>query len=76
MDTCHLDEARLGEIFGVHIERIPLDEVFDRARSISQPIIDQTRALLDTRLDNLASLEQAPLNGTLSVYHALKEICQ
>lgn len=74
MDTCHLDEARLREIFGIKIERIALDEVFARARSISQSIIDQTRALLDTRVDNLASLEQAPLNGTLSVYNALKEI--
>lgn len=74
MDTCHLDETRLREIFGIQIERIPLDEVFARARSISQPAIDQTRALLDTHLDNLTSLEQAPLNGTLSVYNALKEI--
>ncbi len=29
---------------------------------------------LDRHLDNLAELEQGPLNNTLSVYHALKEI--
>lgn len=74
LDTCHLDETRLKEIFGIQIERIKLDEIFSRARSISQETLDQTRTSLDTRLDNLASLEQAPLNGTLRVFNALKDI--
>ena len=74
MDTCNLDEAKLGELFGIQIQRIELEAVFDRARSVNKTTIDQTRALIDTRLDNLSSLEQVPLNGTLSVYNALKEI--
>ena len=31
---------------------------------------------LDTRLDNLAELEQKPLNGTLSVYQALRTLSE
>jgi L-fucose isomerase-like protein len=74
MDTCNLDEAKLNELFGIQIQRIALDTVFDRARSVKKTTIDQTRAMVDVRLDNLSSLEQVPLNGTLSVYIALKEI--
>ena len=74
MDTCNLDEPKLRELFGIQIQRIKLDDVFDRARTVNKTIIDQTRALIDSHLDNLSSLEQVPLNGTLSVYNALKEI--
>ena len=74
LDTCHLDEEGLKKTFGVEIKKIELAELFARARKIPTPILDQTRSLLDARLDNLAALEQAPLNGTLSAYHAMKEI--
>ncbi len=74
MDSCHLDEAKLREFFGIEIVRFEMADVFSRARAISAATVAQTRTQLDLRLDNLASLEQAPLNGTLSVYNALKEI--
>jgi L-fucose isomerase-like protein len=74
MDTCHLDEPQLKELFGTKIHHIELDEVFSRARALPEAQIGQTRAMLDSRLDNLSALEQTPLNGTLSVYNALKEI--
>jgi L-fucose isomerase-like protein len=74
MDTCHLDGERLGHTFGVQIQHIELSDVFARARSISTQTIQHTRTVLDARLDNLATLDQVPLYGTLSVYHALKEI--
>jgi L-fucose isomerase-like protein len=74
MDTCHLDEPRLKDVFGIEIYHIELSDVFARARSIPGSRIDQTRAQLDIHLDNLSSLDQPPLGGTLSVYHALKEI--
>jgi L-fucose isomerase-like protein len=74
MDTCHLDEPALNDLFGITIERIPLDEVFERARAVPDAPIGSIRAVLDGRLSNLAELDQAPLRGTLSVYTALKEI--
>lgn len=74
LDTCRLDETGLRDTFGVQVEKIELDEVFTRARQVPADTIDRTRSLLDTHLDNLASLEPAPLNGSLGVYNALKEI--
>ena len=74
LDSCHLDEAGLRSVFGVHITRIELAEVFARARNIADTVIDETRAKLDFRLDNLASLEQKPLRSSLSVYNALRQI--
>lgn len=74
MDSCHLDEASLAEVFGVKITRITLAEVFARARTIPTQMVDHTRARLDHALDNLSTLEQVPLTGSLSVYLALKEI--
>lgn len=74
MDTCHLDEPQLKELFGVQIHHIELEAVFARARSVPEATIGHTRSKLATRLNNLSTLEQAPLNGTLGIYNALKEI--
>ena len=74
MDSCYLDEPRLKEQFGVQIHHIELEDIFARARSVPKTTIGQTRTKLATHLDNLSSLEQTPLNGTLSVYNALKDI--
>lgn len=74
MDSCHLDESVLSGLFGVQIQRIPLERVFDRARKTEETDLSETRAILDTRLNNLASLEQTALKGTISVYHSLKAI--
>lgn len=72
MDSCHLDEEQLKTALGINIQRIDLEQVFAYARQTSAKDIDRVRYLLDTRLDNLAELEQKPLNGTLSVYESLR----
>jgi len=74
MDSCNLDETGLHQTFGIQIKKIELAEVFSHARKIPPVLIDQTRLRLDGYLDNLATLEPSPLNGTLSVFNALKEI--
>jgi L-fucose isomerase-like protein len=74
MDSCHLDEPLLEARLGIKIRRISLDEVFDRARQVPEVHLAAVRSALDTRLDNLADLEQKPLSGSLGVYQALKEI--
>lgn len=71
MDSCHLDENQLKEKLGISVQRLPLDQVFSLARQTTPEQIAVIRQLLDIRLDNLAELEQKPLNGTLSVYQAL-----
>ncbi len=76
MDTCDLDEPRLNSAFGLQIERIPLEEVFSRARGIPKEQNSAVRKNLDTVLDNLDSLQQKPLMGTIGVYNALKDIAE
>lgn len=76
MDSCHLDEAQLGQKLGIHVQRIPLDQVFSMARGTAPGQVAEVRRKLDQRLDNLAELDQKPLNGTLSVYHALHTLAE
>lgn len=75
-DSCHLDAPKLKEVFGVEVERITLNEVFDRARTIKAPVLSGIRVELDHHLSNLEELEQPSLNNTLGVYNALKEISE
>lgn len=74
MDSCHLDAPLLEAKLGLQVEQIELGLLFERARGMPEPQVAAARALLDARLDNLETLEQAPLKGTLSVYAALKEL--
>jgi len=76
MDSCNLDEPRIKSVFGIQIQHIALDDVFSRARRISKEKLDSVRTELDEILDNLDTLQQKPLSGTLSVYSALKEISE
>ena len=63
MDTCILDEPRLNKTFGLAVQRIELEEVFDRARRISQDDLAALRSQLEHVLDNLDSLAAAALVG-------------
>jgi L-fucose isomerase-like protein len=73
-DSCHLDKNQLREVFGVQVEHIPLETVFNRARGISTQALQTIRGDLDQRLDNLATLDQNATQGTLKVYLALRNI--
>ena len=73
-EPCRLDLPTLERRFGLQVEQFPLGDLFERARKIETGRISAIRGRLDQKLDNLASLEQAPLNGTLSVYAALKDL--
>lgn len=74
LDTCRLDESALQAQFGVRVRRIGLEAAFTRARSIPSAELRALRAALDARLSNLAELEQAPLEGTLGAFLALRAI--
>ena len=76
MDSCHLDEGQLKSTLGISVERLPLEEVFNLARQTTPEQVMEVRQRLDARLDNLDTLEQKPLNGTLSVYKALRSIAE
>ncbi len=76
MDSCHLDERQLKETLGIDVKRLSLEQVFSMARQTAPEQVATIRQLLDTRLDNLAELEQKPLSGTLSVYQALRTLAE
>ncbi len=74
LDTCRLDAPALEQHFGIGIEKIELGTVFEQARNTGQERIKDIRTQLGTRLENLDSLDQKSLNGTLGVYSALNSI--
>ncbi len=73
-EPCRLDAPSLEAHFGLAVEQFQLNDLFDRARKIEEERIQTIRLGLDQKLDNLDSLEQEPLHGTLSVYAALKDL--
>lgn len=75
-DSCHLDKGGLHSIFGVRVEQIPLENVFQRTHVIPLSEVNDVREVLDQHLDNLSTLNQDALQGTLRVYLALREIAQ
>lgn len=74
LDTCRLDETRLRECLGLEIERIDLDDLFERALDVEPKEAAQVRKQLNRLLPNLEELEQPALDGTLRIYCVLKEI--
>ncbi|PWH16725.1 MAG: fucose isomerase [Anaerolineae bacterium] len=76
MDSCHLDESQLRQVLGIQVERVQLQQVFSMVRATPPEQVSTVRQILEQRLDNLADLDQTPLNGTLSVYHSLRSLAQ
>jgi len=74
MDSCYLDAPLIKNKFGIEIESIDLQSVFDRARAIPGQRVTQIRQELDRSLHNLPDLDQAALNGTLRVYQVLSDL--
>ncbi len=74
LDSCHLDEPALKSRLGVEILQLPLEAVFERAKTVGEGPLAEAQTILDGRLDGLETLEQVPLNGTLRVYTALKQV--
>jgi L-fucose isomerase-like protein len=76
MDSCHLDINQLKAKLGLNVLQFPLEQVFSLARQTASEQVTAIRQFMDTRLDNLADLDQGPLNGTLSVYQALRTVAE
>ena len=51
-----------------------LPAVFDRARSVPEERVEAARADVERKLGDLSALEQAPLEKSLRVYGALKDV--
>lgn len=73
-EPCALDQGTLEARFGLEIVQLTLEEVFAAARATAPAAVDATLAELHTRLDELDTLDQPALRGTLATYLALREL--
>lgn len=74
-DSCQLDAARLRQRLGVDVTHFALSDVFERARAVNGHI-GALREQLGARIANLDALAPEPVNGTLAVYVALKQLAE
>ncbi|KAA3665383.1 MAG: fucose isomerase [Chloroflexi bacterium] len=74
MDTCRLDAEKLNNVFGVSVTQFELDELFQKMDQVPSGTVAEVRRQVDAVLPNTASLEQKPLNGTLSAFAVLNQM--
>ena len=74
MDTCRLDSEKLNEIFGVSVTQFELAELFNKMDQVPSGTVAEVRRQVDAALPNTTSLEQQPLNGTLSAFAVLNQM--
>ncbi|BCX03781.1 MAG: fucose isomerase [Candidatus Roseilinea sp.] len=74
-DSCHLDAEQLRRRLGVDVVRFDLPTVFERARAVNGQI-GALRDRLGAHIGNLNVLAREPVNGTLAVYVALKQLAE
>jgi L-fucose isomerase-like protein len=75
-DTCDFDEDVLERVFGVHLERLSLDEVFRAARAQSPRSVAKARARVEAELSGTRALEPAPLERSLRVLGAFSDLAR
>ncbi|MBE0687362.1 MAG: fucose isomerase, partial [Anaerolineaceae bacterium] len=75
-DSCIPNQTGLEKIFGLKLVDIKLDTFFNRVRKMPEHATVSIRKNLDQRIDGLADLDQAALNGTLKTYQVMQEFSQ
>lgn len=74
-DSCHLDAERLHQQLGVDVVHFDLSAVFERARAVNGQV-GALREQLGARIAGLDALPREPVDGTLAVYAALKQLAE
>jgi L-fucose isomerase-like protein len=72
-DTCRFDDDAIRDLAGVNVARIPLTDLFARARSVPVAQIKSDRTLV-ARLQGLDAVDQPQLERSLTVYRALADM--
>ncbi|MGL4240826.1 MAG: L-fucose/L-arabinose isomerase family protein, partial [Beijerinckiaceae bacterium] len=72
-DTCRFDEAELGRMTGIAIDRIALGELFRRASAAPAEDVALGRASI-TGLRGVADVDQPQLAKSLSLFEGLKSL--
>lgn len=73
-DTCEYNENELARLAGVTVNRIPLAELFERAKAIPESRAARVRARVDDQVAGLAAVDQAQLDRSFRVFCALDDI--
>lgn len=71
-DTCTYDAKLLERVFGISVDFIELQSLFQRAESIPAEETETVYARVQADLGNLDTLEQEPLRKSLKIYSALR----
>ena len=73
-DTCEFNENELRSLAGVRVNRVPLSELFERAKAIPEPRAAQVKQRAREALAGLDAVDQAQLDRSLRVFCALDDI--
>lgn len=73
-ETCDYNPSALQDYLGLEIVPIELETAFNAARSAEAGAVGDARTALAQRVNDLETLNQKALTGTLSVYTALRSI--
>ncbi|WP_169238635.1 L-fucose/L-arabinose isomerase family protein [Candidatus Roseilinea sp. NK_OTU-006] len=74
-ESCRLDVERLRRRLGVEVAHFELTEVFARARAVNGQV-GALREQLGARIAGLDALPREPVDGTLAVYVALRQLAE
>ncbi len=75
-DTCAYDPGKLAVLAGIDVKKIGLPELFAAAKDVGADAIAGTRAMVAGKLTGLDEVDQAQLDRSLSLYHALEGLKQ
>ena len=71
-DTCAYDKDELKELFGVIVDQIPLPDLFNGAKQISEREVEEVRAEICSKIKGLEEVDQESLDKSLRVFAALR----
>jgi L-fucose isomerase-like protein len=72
--TCEYDARELAALAGVQLRRVPLPELFERAKAIPETRARKARREAAARLAGLEAVDQAQLERSFRVFCALDDI--
>lgn len=73
-DTCAYNSDSLRQLVGIEVDRLTLDELFQRARAVSDDRLAETRERAEREMSGLETLDQPQLERSLRLKNALEEL--
>lgn len=72
--TCSYDAQKLKTLTGVEVDVFKLEELFERAKKVTESELAETRALAESGMQGLDEVNQDELNKSLKLKNALDDI--